>query len=99
MGVGYGDGKMAEKEEILRRARVAAGHLEGVAKMIERNEYCIDIIRQIQAVEASLDRLSAKILENHLNSCVTTAVRGEDPEARAKVLKEISEVFQAANKA
>jgi DNA-binding FrmR family transcriptional regulator len=89
---------MTEKEEVLRRARVAAGHLEGVAKMIERDEYCIDIIRQIQAVEASLDRLSAKILENHLGTCVTTAVRGEDVRAREKVLKEITEVFQAANR-
>jgi DNA-binding FrmR family transcriptional regulator len=89
---------MAEKDEILKRTRIAAGHLEGVAKMIERDEYCIDVIRQIQAVEASLNRLSAKILENHLGSCVTTAVRGEDPDAREKVLKEIAEVFQAANR-
>jgi DNA-binding FrmR family transcriptional regulator len=88
---------MTEKEDILRRARVASGHLDGVAKMIERGEYCIDIIRQIQAVQASLNRLSAKILENHLESCVTTAVRGDDPAAREKALSEISEVFQAAN--
>jgi DNA-binding FrmR family transcriptional regulator len=89
---------MAEKEDILRRARVTSGHLEGVAKMIERDEYCIDIIRQIQAVQASLSRLSARILENHLNTCVTTAVRGDDPAARERVLGEISEVFQAANR-
>jgi DNA-binding FrmR family transcriptional regulator len=89
---------MTEQEEVLRRARVAAGHLEGVAKMIERGDYCIDIIRQIQAVEASLDRLSAKILANHLDTCVTTAVRGNDVRAREKVLKEITEVFQAANR-
>ncbi len=90
---------MAEKEEILRRARVASGHLDGVVKMIEREEYCIDVIRQIQAVQASLNRLSAKILENHLESCVTTAVRGDDRDAREKVLKEIADVFQAANRA
>jgi DNA-binding FrmR family transcriptional regulator len=89
---------MAQKKDILRRVRVASGHLEGVAKMIERDEYCIDIIRQIQAVEASLNRLSSKILENHLGDCVTTAVRGEDPEVREKVLQEIAEVFQAANR-
>ncbi len=89
---------MAEKIDILRRARVASGHLDGVAKMIERDAYCIDVIRQIQAVQASLDALSAKILENHLNTCVTTAVRGNDPDAREKVLHEISEVFEAANR-
>ncbi|MBN1439982.1 MAG: metal-sensitive transcriptional regulator [Anaerolineales bacterium] len=89
---------MAEKEEVLRRARVAVGHLEGVSKMIERDEYCINVIRQIQAVQAALNRLSSRILENHLQSCVTTAVRGGDPDAREKVLKEIAEVFQAANR-
>ena len=89
---------MAKKEEILRRGRVARGHLDGVVKMIERDEYCIDVIRQIQAVQASLNRLSAKILENHLETCVTTAVRGEDADAREKVLKEMSEVFQEATR-
>lgn len=90
---------MEDKVEILRRAKVAVGHLEGVTRMIERDEYCINVIRQIQAVQASLNRLSAKILENHLNSCVTTAVRGNDPAAREKVLGEIAEVFQTANRA
>jgi DNA-binding FrmR family transcriptional regulator len=89
---------MTENPDILRRARVASGHLDGVAKMIERDAYCIDVIRQIQAVQASLDALSAKILENHLNTCVTTAVRGNDPDVREKVLHEITEVFQAANR-
>ncbi|MBN2084728.1 MAG: metal-sensitive transcriptional regulator [Anaerolineales bacterium] len=89
---------MTENPDILRRARVASGHLEGISKMIEKDAYCIDVIRQIQAVQASLNQLSARILENHLNSCVTTAVRGDDPDAREKVLKEISEVFQAANR-
>jgi DNA-binding FrmR family transcriptional regulator len=89
---------MTEKEDILKRSRIASGHLDGVVKMIERDEYCIDVIRQIQAVKASLDRLSAKILENHLETCVTTAIRGDDPDSREKVLKEIAEVFQAANR-
>jgi DNA-binding FrmR family transcriptional regulator len=89
---------MKANEDILRRVRVAVGHLEGVTRMIEREEYCIDIIRQIQAVQASLNRLSAMILENHLDTCVTTAVRGDDPDSREKVLKEITEVFQAANR-
>jgi DNA-binding FrmR family transcriptional regulator len=89
---------MAEKEDILRRARIASGHLDGVVKMIERGEYCTDVIRQIQAVQASLNRLSARILKNHLDTCVTKAVRGEDAEAREKVLKEIAEVFQAATR-
>jgi DNA-binding FrmR family transcriptional regulator len=87
---------MKDKGDILRRARVATGHLEGVGRMIERDEYCIDVIKQIQAVQASLNKLSTIILENHLNTCVATAVRGDDAAAREKVLAEIADVFSAA---
>jgi len=46
--------------------------------------YCIDVIRQIQAVQAALNKVSAAILENHLNACVTTAIRGRThPSANA----------------
>ena len=64
--------------------------------MMEEEAYCIDVIRQIQAVQAALNRVSSQILENHLNTCLITAVRGEDPNERERVLKEIGEVFQAS---
>jgi len=45
-----------------------------------------------------LNKVSAQILEDHLNSCVITAIQGEDPKERERVLTEISEVFEMANK-
>jgi len=60
--------------------------------MLEEDAYCIDVIRQIQAVQAALNKVSAAILESHLNSCVTTAIRGENPLERERVMKEITEV-------
>ncbi len=66
--------------------------------MLEEQAYCIDIIHQIQAVQAALNRVSAMILEEHLNSCVITAIRGEDPSERERVLNEITGVFEAATK-
>ena len=66
--------------------------------MMEQDAYCIDVIRQIQAVQAALNKVSGAILENHLNSCVTTAIRGEDPSERERVLKEITDVFETATK-
>lgn len=66
--------------------------------MAEEGAYCIDLIRQIQAVQAALNKVSAQVLEDHLNSCLITAVRGEDPKERERVLTEISEVFEMANK-
>lgn len=83
---------------ILTRLKTAEGHLRGIQRMVEEDVYCIDIIRQIQAVQSALNKVSTLLLEGHLNSCLITAVRGEDPEERERVLKEIAEVFDAATK-
>jgi len=88
-----------QSENTLRRLKTIEGHLGGVIRMVEQGEYCINVIRQIQAVEAALGKVSTQILENHLNSCVITAVRGNDPNERERVLKEISEVFDVAARA
>ncbi len=82
----------------LRRLKTIEGHLRGVIKMIEEDAYCIDVIRQIQAVEGGLNKVSTMILENHLNSCVITAIEGQDQSERERVLKEITEVFEMSTK-
>ena len=83
---------------MLSRLKNVEGHVRGVERMVEQDEYCIDIIRQIQAIQAALNRVSSMVLEGHLNSCVITAVRGDDPAERERVLMEIGDVFEAANK-
>ena len=83
---------------VLKRLKTIEGHLRGVIRMVEEDAYCIDVIRQIQAVEAALNKVSAQILDEHLNSCVITAIRGDDPGERERVLREVSEVFEMANK-
>ena len=87
-----------ETDNTIRRLKTVEGHLRGVIRMVEEDAYCIDIIRQIQAVEAALNKVSAKILEDHLNSCVITAIQGNDKKERERVLKEISEVFEMSTK-
>ncbi len=87
-----------ETDNSLRRLKTIEGHLRGVIRMVEEDAYCIDVIRQIQAVEAALNKVSAQILEGHLNSCVITAVQGTDKKERERVLQEITEVFEMANK-
>jgi len=86
------------KGEVLRRLRSVAGHVEGIARMVEEDAYCIDIIRQIQAVQRALAKVNNLVLAQHLRTCATTAIRGEDPEERERVLEEIAEVFEAAQK-
>ena len=78
---------MENRENSLRRLRTVEGHLRGVIRMVEQDEYCIDVIRQIQAVEAALNKVSSQILENHLNSCVTTAIQGNNLKERERVLE------------
>jgi DNA-binding FrmR family transcriptional regulator len=84
-----------KSEATIQRLKTVEGHVRGIQRMVEGEAYCMDVIHQIQAVQAALNRVSTQILEEHLNSCVITAVRGEDSNERERVLKEIIEVFQA----
>jgi DNA-binding FrmR family transcriptional regulator len=88
----------AGANSVLRRLKTIEGHMKGIVRMTEEDAYCIDVIRQIQAVEAALHKVSAQILEEHLNSCVITAVRGDSQSERERVLKEITEVFVMSSK-
>jgi DNA-binding FrmR family transcriptional regulator len=81
------------ESQVIKRMNYLLGHLRGNLKMIERKSYCIDIIRQNQAVIAALKKVNELILKNHLDSCVTTAIRGKDEKQRTKVLEEIVQVF------
>jgi DNA-binding FrmR family transcriptional regulator len=84
--------------EALNRLKTIEGHIRGVERMVDEDAYCIDIIRQIQAVQAALNKTSNLILDGHLNSCLITAVRGDDPDERERKLKEITEIFDTSRK-
>ena len=89
---------MENNANTIRRLKTVEGHMRGVIRMVEEDAYCIDVIRQIQAIEAALNKVSTQILENHLNSCVTTAIKGNNPKERERVMREITEVFEMSNK-
>jgi DNA-binding FrmR family transcriptional regulator len=89
---------MQDQQDLIRRLKTAEGHLRGIQRMLEDGAYCIDIIRQVQAVQSALSRVNSEILDRHLNSCLITAVRGDDPAERERVLKEITDVFGTANR-
>lgn len=81
-------------DSALIRLKTVEGHIRGIERMVEDEAYCIDIIRQLQAVQAALNKVNSIILEEHLHSCLITAVRGDNPDERERVLREISEVFK-----
>lgn len=81
------------KTGMVNRLKSIAGHVNGIAAMLEDDRYCIDVIKQIQAAQAALAKASQLILDNHLHTCLLTAVRGDDAEERERALREISDVF------
>ncbi|MBZ0315858.1 MAG: metal-sensitive transcriptional regulator [Anaerolineae bacterium] len=83
---------------VVNRLKSVSGHINGIITMLEEDRYCIDIIKQIQATQAALARVSEIILENHLDTCLTTAIRGDDPNERERVLAEVMEVFRTENR-
>ena len=87
-----------KKTDVLRRLKSTAGHIKGIEKMVADNAYCIDIISQVQAVQAALNKINVQILDDHLHSCVITAVRGDDATERERMLGEIAGVFEKSTK-
>ncbi len=87
-----------ETGKIVNRLKSIEGHVRGVSKMVEEGAYCIDIVKQIEAIQAALQKVNALVLDHHLHTCVTTAIRGDDPTERERVIGEIMEVFNAKGK-
>ena len=82
------------KKQQLNRINYIQGHLKGIKKMIENDRYCIDVIKQNEAVLAAIKKVNRMILENHLNTCVTAAIKGKNEKERKKKIKELLEIFK-----
>ena len=85
-----------KNQDNLRRLKTVEGHIRGVQRMVDEDAYCIDIIGQIHAIQSALNKISINILDSHLNSCLISAVRGNDQGEQDRVLQEIIDVFDAA---
>lgn len=86
------------KHSIEQRLASAAGHLKGIQRMVSEDTYCVDVIKQIQAVQAALNKVSVMMLDNHMRTCMTEAIRGDNPDERERMLQEVSGVFEMSNK-
>lgn len=81
------------KRDVLNRLRSVAGHINGITRMVEEDAYCIDVIHQIEAVRAALNKISLLVLDDHMHHCVTRAIRSGDHAEAERVLGEVREVF------
>jgi len=88
------------RADVLGRLKSLEGHIRGIQKMVEDDRYCIDVLKQTAAVKGALDRLDAVILEAHLATCVTQAIRSADESERERVIHELLDLFhgQASGK-
>jgi DNA-binding FrmR family transcriptional regulator len=83
------------RSEVLRRLRFAEGHLAGVRRMIEKDEYCVDILKQTHAVRKAIEKAEAIMLDGHLRTCVVEGIRdGRQDE----VVRELTELYAQANR-
>jgi DNA-binding FrmR family transcriptional regulator len=83
----------ADKQDVLKRINYIEGHIGGIRKMVEEDQYCVDILRQTYAVRKAIEKLEALILENHLHGCVPEGIR----EGReAQVVEELVQLYNLA---
>ena len=75
----------ADKTAYLKRLRRVEGQVRGIARMVEDDEYCIDILTQISATTSALESVALRLLEDHLKHCVARAASEGGPVADAKI--------------
>jgi CsoR family transcriptional regulator, copper-sensing transcriptional repressor len=78
-------GYTAQKDNYAKRLRRIEGQVRGIAKMIDDDKYCIDVLTQISAVNSALRSVALGLLDEHLDHCVTRAVADGGEEANAKL--------------
>jgi len=76
----------ATKRDLESRLKRIKGQVEGIQTMVADERYCIDILTQITAVRRALEKVALKIMERHMESCVSEAVRSQDGQKKIKEL-------------
>ncbi len=90
--------EQSRKKSVQTRIRRISGQVRGIQKMVDEDRYCVDVLTQINAVRAALAKVSAMMLESHLNTCVTSAFNSDDPDEQAAKIAELVAVFDKGMK-
>jgi len=90
--------RQAAKQAALKRLARIEGQVRGLTRMIAEDRYCIDVVRQVQAVKAALSSLEAQILDDHLDTCVEHALQSDDLAARKEKVEELVAVLGGRKK-
>ena len=87
-----------EQEKNLINLKKAQSHLDRVIKMVEENEYCINIMQQNLEVIGLLKSVNQKLLEGHLKSCFANAMKGSNEARKKEMIEEILQLQKMSNK-
>jgi CsoR family transcriptional regulator, copper-sensing transcriptional repressor len=87
-------GYARDKEALVKRLHRIEGQVRGIEKMVEDDRYCIDILTQIAAVTTALERVGARLLEDHVGHCVRGALASGDPAAAEAKADEMLKAVQ-----
>lgn len=90
--------RLETKDASLRRLARIEGQVRGIAKMIADDRYCIDVVRQVQAIKAALSGLEQIVLDDHLQTCVDHALTSDDVSARREKVEELVAVLGGRKK-
>ena len=79
-------GYSATKDQLQKRLARVEGQVRGVARMVEEDRYCIDVLTQISAVQAALDKVALGLLAEHADHCIVHGHGGKSPEENSEEL-------------
>jgi len=83
------------REQAIKRLNYIDGHLAGIRRMIEGDQYCVDVLKQTYAVRRAIEKMEALLLDGHLHTCVVEGVREGREE---QVVGELLQLYELANK-
>jgi DNA-binding FrmR family transcriptional regulator len=78
-------GYQQDKAALLKRLSRVEGQVRGIARMIEEDRYCVDVLDQVSAVTSALQKVALQLMREHLDHCVAEAVRSDEDGGRAKL--------------
>jgi len=87
-----------DKPQLLNRLRRIEGQVRGVARMLEDDRYCIDVLTQIRAVRAALGRVEGELLKGHLDHCIESAIVSGDQAEQRRKASELIELLERAGR-
>jgi DNA-binding FrmR family transcriptional regulator len=87
-------GYTATKPQLLARLARVEGQVRGVERMVEDDRYCIDVLTQISAVQAALDKVALGLLDGHARTCVIEAEPGEQEERTAEMMAAVGRLMR-----